>query len=235
MPETGSTGVDIDQRRRLVRAVLALHPRGFAAELGVEVTNNPSALLQLLFLSVLTAGRVPPETSMKVVAGLRKAGFERAGQFAEADVQPLAKVLRDAGLGGRASRLASQLRDLANAVRTRYGGDLRRLRSAGHRDPGQVRRLLGELPGVRPAAVGVFARDAQVIWPELAFTVDRPALTAARELGLARGRADLAELVAGREAERAAWVVGALALVQQQDDYDEVRRRAASPARLRGR
>ena len=47
--------VDIEEQRRLTRALLNRFGRGFAEECGVRVTSNPASLLHLLCLSVLLA------------------------------------------------------------------------------------------------------------------------------------------------------------------------------------
>ncbi len=51
---------------------------------------------------------------------------------------------------------------------------------------------------------------------------DRRALTAARRLGLGRSAEDLAGLAGGRESERLAWLVGALARVDLEGRYAEL-------------
>ncbi len=94
------------------------------------------------------------------------------------------------------------------------------------RDPVAQRRALTELPGVDDAAVEVFFREVQVIWPETGPFADRRALRAADRLGLAGDVTELAALT-GDEPERLPWLAGALARVDVDNSYDEVRPLAA--------
>jgi len=104
----------------------------------------------------------------------------------------------------------------------RYGGDLRRLRGQARRDQAAQRRLLCGLPGVTDAAVDLFFRDVQVIWPEAGPFADRRSLRAAARLGLGGSVAELDALTAGRS-EKLAWLAGALARIDLEGRYDEIR------------
>jgi hypothetical protein len=123
--------------------------------------------------------------------------------------------------------VATMLGDLAQTVVDHYRGDLRRLRTEARRQARRERELLQELPGVHSRAVDLFFREVQTLWPEIAPFADRRALRAARKLGLGRSASELAALVGGGESERLSWLVGALARVDLDDSYDEVREPAS--------
>ncbi|MEV5692370.1 hypothetical protein [Micromonospora globbae] len=211
----------IEDKKRLVRR-LAGSGRGFAEQYGFQVTNNPSSLFQLLYLSVLLARRGDFRRAVDSAQALRDAGWDSAARLARSLHEDRVRVLREAGQRGDVAALADTLGDLARTVVDRYRGDLRRLRAAAHYDPRLERELLAELPGVDGQVVDLFLREAQALWREVAPVADRRALAAARRLGLGRSAGDLAGLAGSGESERLAWLVGALARVDLEKRYAEV-------------
>ncbi|MFI7079150.1 hypothetical protein ACIBO1_17815 [Micromonospora sp. NPDC049903] len=215
-----STVSTVEDRRRLARR-LAGSGRGFAEQYGFRVTNNPASLFQVLCLAVLLARRGDFRRALDSAHALPDAGWDSAARLARAPHADLVRVLRERGRRGDVDAVATLLGDLARAVRDEYAGDLRRLRSAAGYDPARQRALLAALPGVDGEAVDLFLREAQALWREVGPVADRRALTAARRLGLGRSTEDLAALSGGRESERFAWLVGALARVDLERRYAE--------------
>ncbi|WBB51388.1 hypothetical protein O3597_13360 [Verrucosispora sp. WMMA2044] len=218
MPTTVAT---IEDRKRLARR-LAGSGRGFAEQYGFRVTNNPSSLFQLLCLSVLLARRGDFRRAVDGAHALPDAGWDSAARLSGSSRSDRVRTLRDSGQRGDVEALADLLGELARAVVGRYRGDLRRLRSAARRDPARERALLTALPGVDDRVADLFLREVQALWGEVAPVADRRALTAARRLGLGRSAEDLAGLAGGRESERLAWLVGALARVDLEGRYAEL-------------
>jgi hypothetical protein len=217
-----------DEKRRMVRRLLARVGRGYAEAYGFSVTSNPASLFRLLLLSVLTSGRRDHRQAASIAQALVSRGWDSAARMAGSRHEERVAVLRAVGSGRTADRLASALGDLASAVVERYHGDLRRLRGEARRDRTVERRLLARLPGVTDAAVDLFLREVQVVWPEAGPFFDRRSLRAAARLGLG-GSVDEVAAVAGAGAERVAWLAGALARVDLDDRYREVRALAAAP------
>ncbi|TDC36375.1 hypothetical protein E1211_13615 [Micromonospora sp. 15K316] len=211
----------IEDKKRLVRR-LAGSGRGFAEQYGFQVTNNPSSLFQLLYLSVLLSRRGDFRRAVESARALRDTGWDSAARLARSLHETRVRVLRDAGQRGDVDALADTLGDLARTVVDRYRGDLRRLRGKAQYDPRAERKLLAELPGVDGQVVELFLREAQVLWREVAPVADRRALAAARRLGLGRSADELAGLAGSGESERFAWLVGALARVDLEKRYAEV-------------
>ncbi|GAB3842541.1 endonuclease [Micromonospora andamanensis] len=220
MPTMVST---IEDRKRLARR-LAGSGRGFAEQYGFRVTNNPSSLFQVLCLAVLLARPGDFRRALDGGHALREAGWDSAARLAGSSPADRVDVLRVSGQRGDLDALADLLGELARTVVDRYRGDLRRLRSAAHRDPARERALLTALPGVDEQVADLFLREAQALWREVAPVADRRALTAARRLGLGRSAEDLAGLSGGRASERLAWLVGALARVDLEGRYAELAR-----------
>lgn len=210
-----------EQRRRLVRRLMS-GGRGFAEEYGFPVTNNPSSLFQLLYLSVLLQRTRDFQRAAATARDLRDRGWDSAARMAASSHEARARALREAGWRD-VDQLASVLGDLALAVAQRYRGDLRRLRSPAAYESQRERELLTTLPGVDNGVADLFLREVQALWPEVVPVADRRALAAARKLGLGRSARDLAELIGWRESERLAWLVGALARVDLENRYAQVR------------
>ncbi|SBT41443.1 hypothetical protein [Micromonospora narathiwatensis] len=219
MPTSGISS--IEEKKRLVRR-LAGDGRGFAERYGFRVTNNPSQLFQVLYLSVLLARRGDFRKAVDAAQALRDNGWDSAARMARSLHADRVRVLREAGQRGDVDGLADTLGDLARAVVDRYRGDLRRLRTAAQQDPARERRLLAALPGVDDQVIDLFLRETQAVWREVAPVADRRALAAARRLGLGRSADDLAGLAGSGESERLAWLVGALARVDLEKRYAEL-------------
>jgi hypothetical protein len=211
-----------DEQRRLVRRLLGRLGRGYAEAYGFSVTNNPASLFRLVLLSMLTSGRRDHRRAVAIARALVDRGWDSAARLAGSGYDERIAVVRGAGAGRNAEQLATTLGDLATAVVDRYGGDLRRLRTDAHRDPAAERRLLTRLPGITGAAVDLLFREAQVIWPEVGPFADRRSLRAAGRLGLGRSTRELAALT-GDRSEKLAWLAGALARVDLDDRYAEIR------------
>jgi hypothetical protein len=92
-------------------------------------------------------------------------------------------------------RTATELRDLAELVLARYGGDLRRLSDEADGDVRRAERLVQEVKGIGPTGAAVFLREVQGVWPWVRPYLDDRALAGARRVGLPDDGARLAQLV----------------------------------------
>lgn len=227
----------IPDRRRYARQLVRQAGRGLAEQGGLAVTNNPASLFQLLCQAQVQRRRTDQRSAAPSILTLRDKGWNTAARLAEVPTPELAAILRtggrtdaaSAGRSGVAARsLAERLRATAGMLAQRYGGDLRRLRSAARRDPAAERALLRALPGVDNEVVDLFFREVQVLWPEIGPFADRRALTAARRLGLGRSTQELAALAGGRAPEKLAWLVGALVRIDVDGSYRQARRLATA-------
>lgn len=110
-----------------------------------------------------------------------------------------------------------------DAVIGKYDGDLTRLREAAGGDGRRLRELLREIPGLDGPGLAVFLREAQMFWPEAGPFVDDHAATAAKRLGLPSDPEELLNDVArGGGHETLSWLVGALALVDAENEYETI-------------
>jgi hypothetical protein len=214
---------EIEEKRRLVRAVRSQMGRGLAEACGFAVIANPARLFQILYLSVLLASDRDYWRAVRIAQGLRDRGWESAARMARSRHDERAALIAVAGGKRDADAVSATLGDLAQAIVDRYRGDLRRLRADAQRDPSRERDRLKTLPGVDDRVVDLFFREVQVLWPEVAPFADRRALAAARKLDLGRSVEDLSALAGSRESEKLAWLAGALARVDLENRYDEIR------------
>ncbi|MBO4208564.1 hypothetical protein [Micromonospora echinofusca] len=218
---TGSVRPSVEDRKRLIRRLVA-GGRGFAEQYGIRVTNNPSSLFQVLCLSVLLRRPGDFQRAVGTTRAFAEAGWDSAARMAASLHADRVRVLRSCGWRGDVDALATTLGDLALVIAQRYRGDLRRLRAPARYAPDRERALLTALPGVDDQVADLFLRETQALWPEVAPVADRKALAAARRLGLGRSATELAELAGGRESEKLAWLVGALARVELENRYAEI-------------
>jgi hypothetical protein len=219
----------IDERAKAtVRAVLDRHPRGCVAELTEDtVTNTATGLFRLMCVSILAEDIVPSDAEVRAARALFGRRLHSAPEMIKSDDRQRADLLRQAGYP-RPDEAARQLGEATRMVIERYDGDLQRLRSSANGDPRRLRELLHEIPGMEAAGTVVFLREAQMFWPEAGPFVDERAAEAARRLDLPAEPGELLDDVArGGGTEKLSWLVGALALVETNDEYDRIRRDVA--------
>lgn len=178
----------------LVKALLREHGHTYASEAGFRVQNGPSSLFQTLTLALLLSARIRADVAVSAMRALRERGWRTASAMADATWKQRTDVLNHAGYARYDESTSRMLGDTAQLALDRYRGDLRRLRDAAGRKPGEEKRLLTEFKGIGPTGFEVFAREAQGVWPELAPTFGDRALRAAKELGLPGDAGRLAKL-----------------------------------------
>ncbi|PRW63002.1 endonuclease [Actinopolyspora mortivallis] len=174
----------------------------YAAQAGIVLRDQPAPLYRLLVLSVLLSTRI--KADIAVAACKELAEFGTPDRMLAAEWQQRVDALGRGHYVRYDESTATALGEGAELLRTKYGGDLRRLR---HRAEGDLRALragLREFPRLGPVGAEIFCREAQQVWPELRPYFDRKALTGAGRVGLPTDAARLAELVDGSDLARLA-------------------------------
>lgn len=212
-------------KKDTVQALLDLHGRTYAEELGIELGKpSPSDLFQLLCASVLYSARIDARIATKAFKNLKREGWRSARSMARSRWEERVDALNDAGYTRYQERTSTMLGDLSEHLLERWGGDLRKLRDEAERDPKRERKLLKEAKGLGDVGVDIFFREVQAAWEELVPFADRRALDAARRLKLAGDPRRLQRLAdGGADFFR---LVAALVRTELADDYDAVRRAA---------
>ncbi|AUS78684.1 endonuclease [Actinoalloteichus sp. AHMU CJ021] len=175
-----------------VRVLLDRAGRTYSDEGGVSLADKPAPLYRLLVLSMLASAPVQSHLAMATSRELVRSGYGTPAKVAAADWQELVDALGRAHYRRYDESTATSLREGAELVRDRYGGDLRRMRDEATRtengtrvlDRDRLRELLTEFRRIGPTGADIFCREAQLVWPGLRPYFDRKALDGARRVGL---------------------------------------------------
>ena len=184
----------------VVRAVLDRHGTHVRRRRpGIALADEPAPLFQLLVLAELLSARIGAGIAVAAAVELRAAGWTTPQSAAGRVAGPrVVAALGRAGYRRYDERTATQLRELAELVLDRYGGDLRAARRGGGQDVAAAARLIQEVKGIGPTGAAVFLREVQGVWPWVRPYLDDRARAGARRIGLPDDADRLAELVAGR-------------------------------------
>lgn len=218
----------MSERGDLTAALLELHGRTYAEEIGFAVRDEPEGLFRLLVAVLLFSARIDASLAVAAARALADEGWGDAGALLDAGREARPRVLNASGYARYDESTSRMLGATCELLMERYDGDLRRLRAAAEREPRTVRRLLKECKGIGDVGVDIFFREAQGVWPELfPFVDDRPADTA-HVLGLPAGAEKLAVLVPRDDVPR---LVTALVRVALADDTSSTSASSSRPAR----
>jgi endonuclease III len=97
------------------------------------------------------SARINSSISVEAARNLAKRGWRTPEKLAASTWEQRVKALNEAGYTRYQERTATMLGDLADQLRERYGGDLRKLREEAERDPKAERRLLKQFKGLGDA------------------------------------------------------------------------------------
>jgi endonuclease III len=202
----------------IARAVLDRHGTTFSDDASIVLENFPDPLFQLLVLAQLLSARIGAGIAVAAAIELTKGGWTSAAAMRDARRPAVVAALGRAGYRRYDERTATQLREMAELVLTRYGGDLRRLAEEADGDVGRAARLIQEVKGIGPTGADVFLREVQHVWPWVRPYLDDRARAGALRAGLPDDGARLAQLVApGQLAAFAAGLVRVSRLPAGQD------------------
>lgn len=195
-----------------VRRLLDRAGQTYADEAGIKLEDKPSPLYRLLVLSVLLSNRISADLAVAASRELQRAGLGTAERMRDAGWQQRVDVLGRAHYKRYDEMTSTALGDGAELIASEYGGDLRKLRGAAGRDPAKIRRLLKQVPRIADVGASIFAREAQLVWPELRPALDKKALQGAGLLGLPERQEALAKLVDEQDLARFAAALTRVAL-----------------------
>lgn len=200
--------------KELVHRLLRRAGTTYAQEAGIRLRNQPMPLFQLLMLCLLAAKPIDAAVAARAAHELFVRGLRTSHKVLAADHQSIVDALDHAHYRRYDESAATMLTDLAEAVQTTYGGDLRMLAERSGREIASTRALLMEFRGIGDTGADIFLREVQDVWPWARATFGQQALAAARDLGLPGSAPELGALSRGRNAELAA------ALVRYSTDAD---------------
>ncbi|MFC5148833.1 endonuclease [Streptomyces aureoversilis] len=186
--------------QRTAATLLRMYGRTYAEEAGIRLRDTPQPLYRLVVLACLLSARIRASVAVEAARCLAEAGMKDPRRMAGATWQQRVDALGKGGYRRYDERTATQLGDGAQLLLDRYRGDVRRMREEADGDPGRLRKLLQELPGLGPAGVNIFLREVQGVWPEVHPCFDGKAAEGAARLGLPRASGALARLVKREDA-----------------------------------
>ncbi|MFC9930368.1 endonuclease [Streptomyces sp. NPDC127190] len=189
----------MNRDERVLHELLSRYGRTYAEEADIRLRDTPQPLYRLLVLALLLSARIRASVAVAAARALHEDHLDTPRRMAEADWQQRVDALGRGGYRRYDERTATQLGDGAALLLDRWGGDLRRLHREAHGDPGELRELLQEEPGVGPAGADIFLREAQRVWRELAPYLDDKALSGAARLGLPKDPDQLTALAGNAE------------------------------------
>lgn len=184
------------------RAVIGRYGTTYATAAGIRLTDEPAPLFQLLVLAQLLSARIGADMSVAAAGELFAKGWTTPHRLREAARSSVISALGRGGYRRYDERTATQLRDMAQLVLDRYGGDLRRLAEAADGDAGTAARLVQEVKGIGPTGAAVFLREVQAVWPWVRPYLDDRARAGAGRIGLPEDGPTLAALVPDDELAR---------------------------------
>lgn len=193
--------------KELVRRLLRRAGTTYAQEAGIRLRNQPMPLFQLLMLCMLASKPIDASIAARAARELFKCGLRTPHKVLEADRQLLIDAMGQAHYRRYDESSATMLVELAEAVQTDYGGDLRLLAERSGRDIAAAAEALKSFKGIGDVGASIFLREVQDVWPWARSTFDDRALDAARDLGLPSDAKQLGALSQGRNAGLAAALV----------------------------
>jgi endonuclease III len=199
-------------------AVLDRYGTTFAEDAGITLADEPAPLFQLLVLAELLSARIGAGIAVAAAVELSRAGWSTPQRMRDASRPGVIGALGRAGYRRYDERTATELREMADLVLDRHGGDLRRLAEEADGDVERAARLVQEVKGIGPTGAAVFLREVQAVWPWVRPYLDDRARAGARRIGLHVDGERLAGLVEpGDVARFAAGLVRVSRLPKNQD------------------
>ena len=180
--------------RRTVAVLLDKHGRTFAGDAGVQLADEPGPLYQLLVLTTLLSARITATVAVAAARELFAAGCRAPATMLAASWQDRVDALGRGHYRRYDFRTATLLGEGARLCLDRWQGDLRRLHREATGDRDGLGRLLVEFPGIGPTGAGIFLREVQAVWPDIAPYADSKVAAGAQLLGLPPSAAELAAL-----------------------------------------
>jgi endonuclease III len=175
---------------------LRRYGRTYAEEAGIRLADRPQPLYQLLVLATLLSARISGDIAVRAARELLRAGYRSPKAMREATWQDRVDALGRGHYRRYDERTASMLGDGAGLLIRRWGGDLRKLRRQAGGDRDAIASLLTEFPGIGPSGAGIFLREVQGVWPDVAPFFDAKVLSGAKKMGLPGDAQALADLAA---------------------------------------
>ncbi|KAF0096084.1 MAG: hypothetical protein E1N59_51 [Puniceicoccaceae bacterium 5H] len=194
----------------------------YAEEIGIRLDDYPASLFQLLTAALLFSARIGAPQAVRAARALLDAGLTTPDKMAAATWEHRVKILNENGYARYDESTARMLADTCDILQEQYGGDLRKLHQQAGGDVDVLRKHLQAFKGIGATGSGIFLREAQAVWTDVAPFVDQKAAKAAQKLGLSGDPQQLFKQVEEKPLQMAR-LVAALVRVDLANDIDSLK------------
>ena len=174
---------DAEGRVRTARAVVTALGGRYSSRLGIDVDAGEAEVERWFLAATLFGTRISAAVAERTFGVLDEAGLRRVAQARRIRWDDLVALLDEGGYARYDFRTATRLRELAEVIGERYGGQVSLIGRSFPRYP-QLCQALDVLPGWGPVTIQIFLRELRGVWPGAQPSLDRRAAVAARHLGL---------------------------------------------------
>lgn len=213
------------QNHKLIGELLDRYGLTYAEEIGIRLDDYPAPLFQLLTASLLFSARIGAAQAVRAARALLDAGLTTPDKMAAATWEHRVKILNENGYARYDESTARMLADTCDILQEQYGGDLRKLHQQAGGDVDVLRKHLQAFKGIGATGSGIFLREAQAVWTDVAPFVDQKAAKAAQKLGLLGDPQQLFKQVEEKPLQMAR-LVAALVRVDLANDIDSLKQDA---------
>jgi hypothetical protein len=159
----------------------------YSSELDIDVDAGDDEVERWFLAATLFGTRIPARTAERTFDQFARAGIRRIADARSREWADLVQLLDAGGYARYDFQTATRLQALAEAVDTRYAGDVAAIGRTTD-EPSELTALLDALPGWGPVTVGLFLRELRGVWPGARIPLDPKASTMASHLGWLDGR-----------------------------------------------
>jgi endonuclease III len=163
----------------------------YSRELGIDLSGSDRAQIFRWFLAAkLMGARISTRTALATWREFDRRGIDTPERIRRTGWNGLVEILDDGGYARYDFSTATKLLAIVGDLLEGYGGDLNVLhdRSEGPRD--LEGRVMGLGKGIGVVTANIFLREMRYVWPKADPAISNLAQLAARDLGLAPGKAD---------------------------------------------
>lgn len=210
-----------EKASRIAYAVLTEAGTTIVGQAGIRLADTPASLWQTLVAANLLSTRISASIAIDATRELTKAGGNTADGMATLTWQERVDALGRAHYVRYDENTATRLGECAQRALDKYGGDLRRIDAAKHKDRRALVSELQEFKGIGPTGADIFCREVQQVWEWLRPYADKATLKGAQALGLPQTGPELAALVPGDDLP--AFCGGLVSIGRDRDTAEQVR------------
>jgi endonuclease III len=179
-----STAISMAQRHQCVKLVKELGSR-YSLTLGIDLTSIESDKVFKWFIaSLLLGGKMNEANAMKAYKEFDRLGILYPATILETNWQKLVVILNRCGYIIDAYNIAYKFKSVSKNLLERYDGDLNRLHFFAEDGRELEESLVGLSWGIDRATINIFLRELRGLWDKAEPIPAKPALLAARKLGL---------------------------------------------------